>query len=136
MELIQDDVKIELEDIGEGLSGDYDPEDPDDVPLLRFSTYVRGALRQKYLDQNEYGLDDWMPMDDPNDAALHPDGWVPVADASYCTRLPATLSDEDQQRALKVLMAQLYEPVVAMSAKKAAQAASWTGPDDIDERRA
>lgn len=28
---------IEWEDIGEGLAGDYNPDDPDDVPLLRFT---------------------------------------------------------------------------------------------------
>ena len=30
-------ISVELEDIGEGLSGDYDPEDKDDIPLLRFT---------------------------------------------------------------------------------------------------
>ena len=29
-------IRMELEDIGEGLSGDYCEDDPDDVPVLRF----------------------------------------------------------------------------------------------------
>jgi len=29
-------IVVSLEYIGEGLSGDYDEEDPEDVPLLRF----------------------------------------------------------------------------------------------------
>lgn len=34
-------IRMELEDIGEGLlSGDYDPDDPDDVPLMRFGFYA------------------------------------------------------------------------------------------------
>jgi hypothetical protein len=35
--LTMNDITVELEDIGEGLSGDYDPEDKDDVSLLRFT---------------------------------------------------------------------------------------------------
>ena len=29
-------VRVCWEDIGEGICGDYDPDDPDDIPLLRF----------------------------------------------------------------------------------------------------
>jgi hypothetical protein len=36
-ELTANGVTVELDDIGEGLSGDYDPEDKDDIPLLRFT---------------------------------------------------------------------------------------------------
>jgi hypothetical protein len=36
-ELTANGVTVELDDIGEGLSGDYDPDDKDDVPLLRFT---------------------------------------------------------------------------------------------------
>lgn len=35
-------VAVELEDIGEGLSGDYDPSDPYDVALLRFTVLLNG----------------------------------------------------------------------------------------------
>ena len=40
-ELTAQGVTVELDDIGEGLSGDYDPKDKDDVPLLRF-TVLKG----------------------------------------------------------------------------------------------
>ena len=36
-ELTANGVTVELDDIGEGLSGDYNPDDKDDVPLLRFT---------------------------------------------------------------------------------------------------
>jgi hypothetical protein len=46
--------RIEWEWIGEGNSGDYDPADPEDVPLLRFtvSDYTRGFWNQ--LDDGSY----------------------------------------------------------------------------------
>lgn len=131
--MIRDDVKIELEDIGEGEDGDYDENDADDTPLLRFSCYVKGALRQEYLDKNKYGLDDQTPPDYPDDALLHPDGWVAVANASYCTRLPATLSAEDQARAEAVLMDKLYGPITGLSAKRPAEEASWIEPSWLKE---
>lgn len=31
--------KVELEHIGEGYNGDYDPTDPEDAPLIRFTVY-------------------------------------------------------------------------------------------------
>lgn len=34
-------VKVEWTDIGEGLCGDYDPDDPTDEPLLRFDAWVK-----------------------------------------------------------------------------------------------
>ena len=40
-QLTVNNITVELEDIGEGLSGDYDPEDKDDIPLLRF-TVLKG----------------------------------------------------------------------------------------------
>ena len=41
-ELTIKNVSVELEDIGEGLSGDYDPNDKDDIPLLRFTVLKDG----------------------------------------------------------------------------------------------
>lgn len=124
MELIKNDVKIELEDIGEGWDGDYNEEDPEDTPLLRFSAYVKGALRLKYIEKDPHGISDWgVPKEI--------DEWVSVSDGTYCTRLPADLSDEDQLKALEQLMLLLYDPIVEMRAKKPAQKASWIGPDNL-----
>lgn len=33
-------LRLELEDLGEGFSGEYDEEDPNDAPLLRFTFYA------------------------------------------------------------------------------------------------
>ena len=55
----EDDViKVEFLNIGEGYNGDYNPQDPDDEPLIRF------------------------------DVSICEDGqWREVDDASYCTKL-------------------------------------------------
>lgn len=81
-EIIKGDVMVALEWIGEGFSGDYDPADPEDQPLLRFTVFRR-----------EDGV------------------WQPVDNGSYCTLLPATISGAQKQIALNVLMNEFYEPV-------------------------
>jgi len=59
IELSSGGKKVVWEWIGEGWNGDFNPEDSDDVPLLRFSCY-------------HFLNGDWQQMDD----------------ASYCTRMP------------------------------------------------
>jgi hypothetical protein len=60
--LEQGDKRVTWEWIGEGNEGDYNPDDPDDEPLLRFSC-------SKYTGDGE---------------------WEGMEDASYCTALPIT----------------------------------------------
>lgn len=59
---------VEWDYIGEGNSGDYDDQDADDVPRLRFTTYK-----------------------------MHPDGKGrdEVDSGSYCTQLPVNTPDEE-----------------------------------------
>lgn len=76
--LVQGNIKIELDWVSEGLNGDYEPDDPQDEPMLRF--WIMRRIRE----------------DDPKvkDARLIPDknhlNWQEVDDASYCTQLKAT----------------------------------------------
>jgi len=35
-EMIRDNIMVEWVELGEGLCGDYNPDDPDDIELLRF----------------------------------------------------------------------------------------------------
>ena len=74
--------RVEFEDIGEGLSGDYDPTDPDDQPLLRFTTERR------------------------NDAGE----WEEVPDGSYCTLLPTDTAHEALARAAEPILDALEQP--------------------------
>ena len=41
MALTQDNYRVEWVDLGEGLSGEYDPSNPDDVAMLRFDCLTR-----------------------------------------------------------------------------------------------
>jgi hypothetical protein len=77
MELIRDGIKVELEDIGEGQDGDYQPDDPEDEPLLRFSFYEFSIVEGE---------------------------WQEINDTSYCTQLSANLPKHDQHLALEWLM--------------------------------
>lgn len=59
MILTKGDLKVEFEYIGEGYCEDYDPTDPDDVQLLRFSVYQDN----EQLDNGSYCT--LMPADTP-----------------------------------------------------------------------
>lgn len=104
MELVLGKVKVEWVELGEGLYGDYDPDDPYDIELLRFDVSVMGE-----------------------------DGeWKEVPDASYCTRFPASASDKMKAIGLELLMDELYEPVSqGHSVKRLCENLSWIGLDWI-----
>lgn len=72
--------RVTLEWIGEGASGDYDPDDPGDQPLLRFNVarlYKTGESPAAYY------------TDYDKDYVFTEPEWVGVSDASYCTNLDA-----------------------------------------------
>jgi len=55
----EDGVKVEYDWMGEGKNGDYQPDDPDDSPLLRFTVYqLKGAT--------------WCPIDESSNITLMP----------------------------------------------------------------
>lgn len=90
-------VKTEIEWIGEGLDGDYNPGDPNDVPLLRFSVY------KKINGQ-------WEAMDD----------------ASYCTQLPATITTKKALEAAGQILSLVENTVLeGGSIKKICEKLSW-----------
>lgn len=74
VEVMGDSIRLEreglvmdLDNLGEGECGDYNPEDPDDTPYLRFSFYCR------------------------IDEALEHDQLQELQDSSYCTLIDARL---------------------------------------------
>ena len=71
-------LKVELVDIGEGIQGDYDENDPDDLPLLRFDVSVRDP--KPYYKNYKSAV----PLGDD---------WEVVEDASYCTGICAWAPD-------------------------------------------
>ena len=108
---IKDDrLMVELADIGEGTHGDYDPSDPDDMPLIRFYVYERA--------------------DDPD----YEDGWRPVEDASRCTAIPLDTSREKLEAIAKVIFGEFEDALpteeTGASIKAIADRLSWL--DDTD----
>jgi len=110
-ELIKDRVKVEWVELGEGWSGDYNPEDPNDEELLRFDV-------------------SWLNDDSE---------WEDPGDVSYCTRFPATATPEQRQAGLELLMGAFYEPLMAgHRCKKIGEEMSWidlTWLETIDANR-
>ena len=100
---IDRNVKVEWTDCNEGLSGDYNAENPEDVHLLRFDVYV-----------------------------VRDGSWVAVDDASYCTQMPADTDMDILKRAVKYL-AKEYADVLSSdpdtSVKKLGERMSWIAPD-------
>ena len=102
----KDRVRVEWVELGEGLCGEYDEDDPEDVELLRF------------------------------DVSQLKDGeWIEVCDASYCTLVPVTATPEERIAGLQILLDQFYEPVMeGHRCKKLGERMSWISMEDIKEQ--
>lgn len=109
VEVVRGNHKVVWEYIGEGLSGEYNPEDPTDTPLLRFSCY-------EYIHRDNEGhiIDDWEQMND----------------ASYCTRMPPTAS----LRHLLIAAGIILEAIEDVCYKKRLEELSWFCPEDFKEK--
>lgn len=106
VEKVDGDVKVTLTWIGEGYSGDYDPDDPKDEKLLRFDVYRR-----------VYPWNDDTPV------------WEAVDCGSYCTMLPADTSEAKLENAVHILMRH-FKPLVErdVSVKRIAEQMSYLNP--------
>lgn len=100
---INRNVKVEWIDLGEGIQGDYDESNPEDVHLLRFDVSV-----------------------------LKDGSWQAVDDASYCTNMPADTDEKILKKAVAYL-AKEYANVLGddlyASVKKLGESLSWISPD-------
>ena len=104
--LTRGDIKVEWTNLNEGVNGDYDESDPNDVKFLRFDIYK------------------WNSDAD--------DGWEAVDDASYCTHLPADTSEEILKKALEHIMNIVYDPILTDgNAKRLCERLSWIAPNDF-----
>jgi hypothetical protein len=108
--LERNDVGVELDESGsEGINGDYDPDDPTDVHLLRFYFFKRI--------NNE---------------------WVDIDDASYCTQVPATISRNERRQLLELLMDIAYDACNAYPEKRVKrimEELSWVSMDSLSQNR-
>lgn len=116
-------VRVVLDWIGEGYNGDYQENDPDDKPLLRFDVY-------RFYEPNEeitpYFLDDETPGG----------GWLPVRDGSYCTQLVATEPRETLQTMAQFILDQVKGDISCQQrCKRLMEELSWlktTAPNPND----
>jgi len=111
LELVRGNRKVVWEYIDEGWSGEYNPNDPNDTPLLRFSCY-------------EYRGGEGFKVEEPLD-------WVQMDDASYCTRMPVGTP----VRILAQAAAIILEAVEDVCYKKRLEELSWFEPEDFTKRR-
>ena len=116
------EVLVELEYIGEGWDGDYDPEDPEDQPLLRYTLYRK---YHQHLDETK--LSQICEADDYEE-----DDWMAVIDGSYCTMLPADANRDALRDAARMILYYVHDALLHLSPreKRLFERLSWTGLGD------
>ena len=91
-------VKVVLEDIGEGFCGDYDPNDPLDKRLLRYSLYRKILATDLYNDVNHLC-----------DGYTDPGDWAEVQDGSYCPAIHADAPKDLIEEAGRFILHEIEE---------------------------
>ena len=100
-------VLVEWSDLGEGICGDWNPDDPDDIALLRFDISV---------------------IEDGDDMP------TPISDASYCTQVPADTDPKILKKGLEMIMDEIFDAVIEEeSIKKPCERMSWISPETIEK---
>jgi hypothetical protein len=115
--VIKHNRKVDWVDLGEGLSGDYDPNDPNDVAMLRFD-----VLELQQVHEHEH-TDDGVIDHNFGRTTYHE--WVAMDDASYCTQMPADTSDDILRRGATMIMNATYGKD---NIKKICEGLSWIEP--------
>lgn len=104
-------VRVDLDWEGEGIDGDYDGTDPDDVPLLRYGI-SRKFSKECQIDQNFY----YLTGDDGYGRKIGE--WVDVEDSSYCTQLPINAPREQLIDAAQFILSYVEEGVRDLQRQK------------------
>ena len=106
-------LRISVEDIGEGWSGEYDEQNQDDSPLLRFEVLVRDS-----------------PHVETEDGFADEDGFAAAVDTSYCT---AVTSNAQNEIALaKYLARQLAGITTGSELRQECQRLSWVSDSELN----
>lgn len=110
-------VMVELEDLGEGICEDYDPNDPEDMPLLRFTLY-RMCDDPAHVAKLPYKFE----------GSLYEEGeWMAVSDGSYCTQIRADLPEEQQKLAADYILNLVEDGIRTYNfEKRLYETLSWT----------
>jgi len=113
MQLIKKGIMVEWVRLGEGLSGDYNPNDPEDVELLRF-------------DVSKQEGDEWSSINE----------WIEVPDASYCTLFPVNTKKRIKMKGLQYIMNEIWKPITdGHSIKKICEQLSWISPEWVQKTK-
>jgi len=96
---------LQWEYVNEGYSGFYNPDDPDDAPLLRFTIY-------EWI-EGHYSNGHWVYSD-----------WQQKEDASYCTLLPVG-TDAD-------LLRRFGERLLGATGRRELEFLTWTTPEELE----
>lgn len=115
-------VKVEWIDLGEGLCGEYNPDDPDDIALLRYDAYVRPDAVDKY----EMTIEAWVDETTGNP-------WVIVRDSSFCTNTPVDTPDHILQGLAQIIADSLEDSLGSGYWKSVSEQMSWISPHDYKE---
>ena len=112
VEVEEGDVKVVFTYLGEGISGDYDREDEDDMPMLRFDIFER-----EYVD----------------DGREHPDwNWIEVDSGSYCTEVCIDTPKEILEEMAQYILDNVKDDISAnRSIRSIGQELSWIDKDMI-----
>lgn len=110
------EIMVELDYIGEGFFGDFNKDDADDSPLLRFTLFRM--------------FHDFLPLDKIEECCEtdgYIDGdWMQVKDGSYCTQIPATTPIEQVQEIGKFILEQVHDSLRKLErTKRLYQQLSW-----------
>jgi hypothetical protein len=105
--VVSDNWKVELVDIGEGLCGDYNENDPEDVPLLRFDMYSRKNPKSRWQEPN---------------------------DSSYCTRVHAEITSKQRKEVLTLLIAEVEDLAWDWNVKKLCERLSYIQCQPLDKK--
>jgi hypothetical protein len=128
-EFISDDgkVMVAIENIGEGKSGDYNPDDPADVNYYRFSVY------RKYTAGEEIKpyFTDVLPNESGEPVIFEGDDeWLAVNDASYCTAIRVDAPQQLVEKLGREILAAVESEVRSQnSVKRLCENLSWTNSD-------
>ncbi len=105
-------VMVEWEYLDEGMDGDFDEDDPDDYPHLRFSVYKRGFNASKEDDKN------------PIEA---------IDDSSYCTTMPISVKKDTLVKLAKYILMMVEDDVKSgKSIKKCCERLSWIDEGQVE----
>jgi hypothetical protein len=111
-------VRVDLDWEGEGINGDYDGTDPDDVPLLRY-----GISRKFTKDCRD---DRFYYLTGEQYEGRQIGEWCYVEDGSYCTQLPVTAPREQLIDAAQFILSYVENGVRDLNhQKRMYESLSW-----------